>query len=74
MGNPRILGYLLYYVQESHLIYGNKIGIRAIREAAARYYSEKIESYFKMNKFLHESHTRAAHVSLLTCRENTRHC
>ncbi|HXS97937.1 MAG TPA: hypothetical protein VN736_25230 [Candidatus Limnocylindrales bacterium] len=62
MGNPRILGYLLYYVQESHLIYGNKIGIRAIRDAAARYYSEKIESYFKMNKFLHESFGERASV------------
>lgn len=55
MGNPRTLGYLLYYLHESHLIYDNKIRNRAIRDAAARYYDEKIESYFKMNKFLHES-------------------
>jgi DNA-binding transcriptional ArsR family regulator len=62
MGNPRILGYLLYYVHESHLIYGNKIGVRAIRDAAARYYTEKIESYFKMSKFLHESFGERASV------------
>lgn len=55
MGNPRILGYLLYYIHESHLIYSNRAGTRAIREAAARYYEEKIEPYFMINRFLHES-------------------
>src|SRR5579864_114152 len=55
MGNPRILGYLLYYLHESHLIYSNRAGVKAVRDAAARYYEEKLESYFKMNKFLHES-------------------
>jgi hypothetical protein len=62
MGNPRILGYLLYYLHESQLIYGSKIGIRAIRDAAARYYDEKIESYFRMNKFLHESFGERASI------------
>jgi DNA-directed RNA polymerase subunit RPC12/RpoP len=42
-------------LHESHLIYSNKIGVKAIRDAAARYYEEKIESYFKISKFLHES-------------------
>lgn len=55
MGNPRILGYLLYYIYESHLIYSSKIGARAIRDASTRYYEEKIEPYFTMNKFLHET-------------------
>lgn len=55
MANPRILGYLLYYLHESHLIYGNSIGAKAIRDAARKYYEEKIEPYFAMNKFLHES-------------------
>lgn len=55
MGNPRILGHLLHYLYESHLIYGRPIGSRAIREAARRYYEEKIESYFAMNQFLHEA-------------------
>jgi len=62
MGNPRILGHLLYYAYESHLIYGSKIGSKAIRDAAARYYSEKLESYFKLNKFLHESFNEHASV------------
>ena len=62
LGNPRILGYLLYYLQESHLIYGSKIGNRAIRDAAARYYDEKIEPYFRMNKFLQESFSERASI------------
>jgi len=62
MGNPRILGYLLYYLYESHLIYGNKIGARAIRDAAARYYDEKVESYFRINRFLHESFNERASI------------
>jgi hypothetical protein len=67
MGNPRILGYILFYLHESQLIYANKIGIRAIRDAAARYYDEKIESYFRMNKFLHES--LGERVSVFSLRE-----
>ena len=67
MGNPRILGYVLYYLHESHLIYAKKAGISAIRDAAARYYDEKIESYFKMNKFLHESFSERA--SLFSLKE-----
>jgi hypothetical protein len=62
MGNPRTLGYLLYYLHESHLIYGNTIGVRAIRDAGARYYDEKIESYFRMNKFLHEGFGERASI------------
>nr|AUN36162.1 hypothetical protein [uncultured bacterium] len=55
MANPRNLGYLLHFVHESHLIRGKKIGTRAIQQAAERYYEEKIESYFRLGKFLHES-------------------
>ncbi len=62
MGNPRILGHLLFYVYESHLIYGNRVGVRALRDAAGRYYTEKIESYFRMNKFLHESFGERASI------------
>jgi hypothetical protein len=50
-GNPRNLGHVLYYLRQSHLIYGR----RAVREAARRYNEEKIEHYFRVNKFLHES-------------------
>lgn len=55
MANPRILGYILHYLHEGQLIYGNLIGPRVIRDAARRYYEEKIEAYFGMTKFLHES-------------------
>lgn len=55
MGNPRTLGYILYFAYESHLIYGRKINATAIRDAARRYYEDKIEPYFNMGAFLHES-------------------
>ncbi len=55
MANPRILGHLLHYLHETQLIYGRAIGTRAIRDAARRYYEEKIESYFALNQFLHEA-------------------
>jgi predicted AAA+ superfamily ATPase len=65
MANPRNLGYVLFYLYESQLIYGNTIHVRAIREAARRYYEDKIEPYFAMNRFLHESfHERSSIFSL----------
>jgi hypothetical protein len=54
-GNARNLGHILYYLYQSHLIFGRRIGRRAIRDAARRYYEEKIEYYFRVNRFLHES-------------------
>jgi hypothetical protein len=55
LGNPRILGYLLYYCYESHIIYDKPITVTAIHSSAKRYFEEKIGHYFKLNKFLHES-------------------
>lgn len=55
MANPRNLGYLLYFAYESSLLYGQRIGLGTIRDAARRYYEEKIEAYFSINRFLHES-------------------
>jgi hypothetical protein len=64
-GNPRNLGYLLYYLYESHLIYGRRIGIRAISNAARRYYEEKISPYFAMTRFLQVPfHERSSVFSL----------
>ncbi len=54
LGNPRILGYILYFCYETSIIYGKAIGIKAIQSAARRYYDEKISYYFRLNKFLHE--------------------
>lgn len=55
LGNPRILGYILYYCYEMSTIYGQRIGIRTIQAASRRYYEEKIYQYFRLNKFLHET-------------------
>ena len=62
MGNPRTLGYLLSFIQESTIIYGKKIGIRSVRDAAQRFYEEKLLPYFDMNKFLHESFTERSSI------------
>jgi hypothetical protein len=55
LGNPRILGYILYYCYEVDTVYGRKIGSKTIKDAARRYYEEKIEQAFRLNKFLHEA-------------------
>lgn len=55
LGNPRILGYILYYSFETNTLYDKRIGIKTIQNAARRYYEEKIEQSFVFNKFLHES-------------------
>ncbi len=55
IGNPRILGYLLFYCYETTILYGKRIGVRTIHNASRRYYEEKIDHYFRLNKFLHET-------------------
>lgn len=55
LGNPRILGYILYYGYETNIIYGKRIGLKTIQDAARRYYEEKIDHYFRLKKFLHET-------------------
>jgi hypothetical protein len=71
MGNPRTLGYLMFFLYESTLIYGKPIGARAIRDASQRFYEEKLEPYFEMSKFLHESFSeRSSIFSLKELLEN----
>jgi hypothetical protein len=55
MANPRMLGYLLHFMYESYLIRGRPVGVKAVQEAAIRYFEEKIDSYYRLGKFLHES-------------------
>ena len=55
VGNPRILGYLLFFSYETTIVYGKRIGVRTIQDSARRYYEEKIDHYFRLNKFLHET-------------------
>lgn len=54
-GNPRVLGYTLYFTYQDRVIYGRKINSSAVGEAAKRYYLDIIDAYFKLGKFLHES-------------------
>jgi DNA-binding MarR family transcriptional regulator len=54
MGNPRNLGHILHNLYESHLVYDKPIGSRATRDAARKYYEEKIEPFFGIQKFRHE--------------------
>ena len=51
MANQRILGHLMLYAHESHLIYGQKIGIRPVQEAAQKYFEEKVQSFFSTGKY-----------------------
>lgn len=55
LSNPRILGYVLHFSSERALIKGSKITVRSVKEAARKYYEEKIEAYFSLGKFLHSS-------------------
>ncbi|MGJ4933687.1 BRcat domain-containing protein [Bradyrhizobium sp. HKCCYLRH3083] len=54
MGNPRNLGHILSNLYESHVVYGKYIGPRAVRDGARKYYEEKIEPFFGIQKFRHE--------------------
>lgn len=55
LGNPRILGYVLFYCYELSIIYDEEIKQKTIQEASRRYFEEKIGYYFTLNKFLHET-------------------
>jgi hypothetical protein len=55
MGNPRNLGHILHNLHESHLVFGTPFGGRAIRDASIKYFEEKIEPFFGIQKFRHES-------------------
>ena len=55
MGNARILGHVLHNLRESYLVYDKRIGVRAIQEASAKYYEEKIEPFFGVQKFAHQN-------------------
>lgn len=55
MGNPRTLGYILFFTYQSRLLYNEVINVTSVRDAAKRYYEEKLEPYFSMGKFLYET-------------------
>jgi predicted transcriptional regulator len=64
MANPRILGHIILYAHESHLLYGRKIGIRAIQEASQRYYEEKVAPFFSAGKYRSAFNERSSVYSL----------
>ena len=47
LGNPRTLGYILFFIYESQLLYGRKISVAGVRDAAKRYYEDKLEPYLE---------------------------
>jgi DNA-binding MarR family transcriptional regulator/Cdc6-like AAA superfamily ATPase len=67
MANPRILGYVLHFAYQNHLIHGKRIGLRAIQDAALKYYEEKVASFFATGRFLHE--TFAERCSIFSLKE-----
>lgn len=64
MANPRILGHIILYAYESHLLYGTKIGIRTIQEASQKYYEEKVASFFVSGMYRTAFNERSSIYSL----------
>jgi len=74
MANPRILGHVLSYLRDSTVAYGRQIGVRAIQDASLKYYQEKIEPFFGIQKFALESfEERASTFSLKELLEDLVH-
>ncbi|MGY2987731.1 hypothetical protein [Bradyrhizobium sp. USDA 4508] len=55
LGNPRTLGHILFNLQESHVAYAKGITTRAVRDASVKFYDEKIEPFFGIQKFRQET-------------------
>jgi hypothetical protein len=62
MANPRILGHILTNLRDSVTAYHQPIGARAVQDASAKYYEEKIEPFFGIQKFAHESFSERASI------------
>ena len=62
MGNPHNLGHILFNLHESHLVYDKAIGTRAIRDASRKYYEEKIEPFFGIQKFRQDTFAERSSV------------
>lgn len=60
MANPRILGHLLTNIRDSAVAYGSIIGRKAVQDASAKYYEDKIEPFFGIHKFALESFSERA--------------
>ncbi|XAP77793.1 hypothetical protein ABC955_14620 [Citromicrobium bathyomarinum] len=60
MANPRSLGHILSNLYDNFVTYGHTIGARAIQEASEKYFVEKIEPFFGVQKFAHVSFSERA--------------
>jgi hypothetical protein len=64
MANPRLIGHILHYSLEGHLIYDQRVGVQALQEASERYYEEKIASFFSAGKYRMAFSERSSTYSL----------
>ncbi len=64
MANPRILGHIMLYAHEAHLIYGQKIGAQAIQDASQKYFEEKVATFFNAGKYKSTFEERSSIFSL----------
>jgi hypothetical protein len=64
MANPRIIGHVMLYAYESHLLYDQRVGVQAIQEASQRYYEEKVAAFFSQGMFRMSFHERSSIFSL----------
>jgi hypothetical protein len=62
LGNPRTLGHILSNLQESHVAFGKPLTSRAVRDASVKFYDEKIEPYFGIQKFRQETFAERSSV------------
>jgi len=62
MANPRILGHILTNLRDSTTAYHQPIGTRAVQDASAKYYEEKVEPFFGIQKFAHESFSERSSI------------
>lgn len=62
MANPRSLGHLLSNLFDNFIAYNQYISVRSIQEASEKYFVEKIEPFFGIQKFAHVSFSERASV------------
>lgn len=60
MANPRSLGHILSNLYDNFVTYGKRINVRSVQEASEKYFVEKIEPFFGVQKFAHVSFAERA--------------
>jgi len=62
MANPRSLGHILSNLYDNVVTYGDPINVRAVQEASQKYFVDKIEPFFGVQKFAHVSFAERASI------------